>query len=68
MAKKTFCFVFITSMASRFVCLVFTLIQKAKDHGSVMMTKRALTPVRKTAQGPGLVGSAKTENLISLLK
>ena len=43
-------------------------MQKAKDHGRVMITRRALTPVRKTAQGPGLVGSAETENFISLSK
>ena len=39
--------------------LIITLIQKASDHGRVRITRRALTPVRKTAHGPGPVGSAE---------
>jgi len=41
-------------------------MQKAKDQGKVRMTRRALTPVRKTAQGPGPVGSALNDLKVCL--
>ena len=33
-------------------------MQKARDQGRVMTTRRALSPVSRTVQGPGPVGSA----------